>query len=101
VSDLFFDARTPASGQPDKVDRSIPQLIAEFVAAPPDGFGMQAGDLRDPLEPPMPQTLGLAPGNPATLLLVQPTQQQIELPMIVPLRMLTRLTGLTTTFVNR
>jgi hypothetical protein len=101
MSDLFFDARTPASGPSDMVGRPIPQFVVEFVAASPDRFRVQAGDLRDSLESAMPQTLGLASGDPAALLFIQPAQQQIELPMIFPFRMFTRPTGRTTTFVNR
>lgn len=62
---------------------------------------MEAGDLCDPLEAPMPQTLGLSCGHPATLLLIQPAQQQIELPMIFPFRMFTRTASRTTAIVNR
>ena len=101
MSDLFFDARTPASGPSDVIGRPLPQFIVEFVAAAPDRFRVQAGDLRDPLEAAMPQTHGLARGDPAALLFIQPAQQQIELPMIFPFRMFTRLTGRTTTIVNR
>jgi hypothetical protein len=66
------------------VRRPITQFVVEFVAAPPDRFRMQSGDLRDALEPTMPETRGLARSHPTTLLFVQPAQQQIELPMIFP-----------------
>lgn len=69
--------------------------------ADPDRFGVQAGHPSDPLETTMPQTDGRAPGEPATLLLVQPARQQNELPMVFPLRMLTCPTGLTTALMNR
>src|ERR1022692_2274758 len=62
---------------------------------------MKARDLRKPLETTMPQTIGLACGHPTTLLLVQPAQHQIEMPMIFPFRMFTRPTGRAATFVNR
>jgi hypothetical protein len=99
VSDLFFDARTTSPGQSDQIDWSISQFVVEFVAAPPNGFRMKAGDLRDPLKPTMPQALGLSRRNPTTLLLVQPAQEQIELPMIFSFRMITGLTVDTSTLV--
>ena len=49
----------------------------------------------------MPETLGLATSHPPALLLVQAAQQQMELPMIVAIRMVTRPTGRTATLVNR
>jgi hypothetical protein len=82
------------------VDRPTSQFVVEFVSAPPDRLRMEAGDLCDPLKAPIPQTLGLSSGHPATLLLIQPAQQQIELPMIFPFRMFTRAASRTTAIVN-
>ena len=62
---------------------------------------MQASDLSDPLESTMPKPHGLAGRYPPTLLLVQPTQQEIELPMIFSVPMFTRMTVHTTTIVYR
>ena len=62
---------------------------------------MEAGDLGDPLKTTMPQALGLSPRNPTTLLLVQPAQKQIELPMIFASRMFTSLAVRATTLVNQ
>src|ERR1035438_9032599 len=62
---------------------------------------MKPRDPRKPLETTMPQTIGLACGHPTTLLLLQPTQHQIEMPMIFPFRMFTLPTGRAATFVNR
>ena len=87
--DLFFDAWTTSAGQPDTVGRPIVQFAFEFVPATPDGFRMEAGNLRDPFETAMSQTLGLAGRHPAPLLLIQTTQQQIELLVIFTLRMVT------------
>jgi hypothetical protein len=98
--DLFFDARTTSTGQSDLIDGSISQFVVEFVAAPPNRFRMEAGDLGDPLKTTMPQALGLSPRNPTTLLLVQPAQEQIELPMIFASRMFTSLAVRATTLVN-
>ena len=89
--DLFFDARTTSAGQSDLIDGSISQFVVEFVTAPPNRFRMEAGDLGDPLKTTMPQALGLSPRNPTTLLLVQPAQEKIELPMIFASRMFTSL----------
>ena len=62
---------------------------------------MHSGDLCDALESAMPQTYCLAARRPATLLLVQTTQQQIQLPMITLLRGIARQTLRTTTLINR
>ncbi len=82
------------------VGRPIAQLITEFVASPPNRFRMQARDLGNPFDSAMSQTPGLAARHPATLLLVEAAQQQIELPMIVSLRVLTRPTCRTITLMN-
>jgi hypothetical protein len=52
------------------VGRPISQVVVEFVSAAPDRFRMEAGDLCDLLETPMPQTLRLSCCHPATLLLI-------------------------------
>jgi hypothetical protein len=98
--DLFFDPRTTPAGQSDLINGSISQFAVEFVAAPPNRFRMEAGDLGDPLKTAMPQALGLSSRNPTTLLFVQPAQKQIELPMIFVCRMFTSLAVRATTFVN-
>jgi len=72
----------------------------EFVAAPPNGFRMEASDFRNPLKTTMSQAFGLSRGNPTTLLLIQSAQEQIELPMIFSIRMFTGTTRSTTTLVN-
>jgi hypothetical protein len=79
----------------------ISQAIVHFVAASADGFRMHPRDLCDALESAMPQTDRFAAGHPATLLLVQTTQQQIQLPMITLLRVIARQTLRTTTLMNR
>ena len=83
------------------VDRPLTQFLVEFVTAPANRFRMQAGDLRQPFQSAMSETLGLAAYYPPALLLIQAAQQQIELPMIVSIRMVTRPTGRTFTLVNR
>jgi len=77
------------------------QAVVEFVSAPPNRFRMEAGDLCDALKAPMPQTHGLTCCHPAPLLLIQPAQQQIELPMIFLLRMFTCSASYATAIVNR
>ena len=98
----FFSTR----GRPPPGNRTwsvgpISQVVVEFVAAPPNRFRMEAGDLCDALEAPMPQTHGLTRRHPAPLLLIQPAQQQIELPMIFAVRMFTRSASRATALVNR
>src|SRR6266700_2654440 len=97
----FFRCADDRPRQSDLVGRPIAQVVVELVAAPPDRFRMEASDRCDPLKAPMPQTLRLACCHPATLLLIQPAQQQIELPMIFPFRMFTRPASRTTALVNR
>lgn len=76
-------------------------IHAALVTAPANRFRMQARDFRQQFQSAMPETLGLATSHPPALLLVQAAQQQIELPMIVAIRMVTRPTGRTATLVNR
>ncbi|MBI3363102.1 MAG: hypothetical protein HY023_18525 [Chloroflexi bacterium] len=101
MSDLFFDARPPAPGESHMVGRPLTQFFVEFVTAPANRFRMQARDLREQFQSAMSETLGLAACHPPALLLIQAAQQQIELPMIVSIRMVTRPTGRTSTLVNR
>ncbi len=61
---------------------------------------MQARDLGNPCDSAMSQTPGLAARHPATLLLVEAAQQQVELPMIVSLPLVTRPTCRTDTLMN-
>jgi hypothetical protein len=99
--DLFFDAGTTSPRESDQINRSISQFVLKFIAATPNCFGMEAGDHRNPLKTTMPQAYSLSRRNPATLLLVQPTQEHIELPMIFSIRMITGLTVNTAAFVNQ
>jgi hypothetical protein len=97
---LFFNPGTASTRESDPVAWSITQVVLEFVTATPNRFWMKARDLGDSLKTAMPQTHGLACCNPATLLLIQATQQQIQLVMIFTLGMLTRLTSRAATRVN-
>ncbi len=81
--------------------RPLAKFLIEFVNASANRFRMQPRDLRQPFQAAMSETLGLAASHPPALLLVQAAQQQIELPMIVSIRMITRSTRRTTTLVNR
>lgn len=101
MSGLFFDARTPATRLSHMVGGAIPQLVIEFLAAPANRFRMQAGDFRHLSQTAMSATEGLSPRDPAALLFVQPAEQHIELPMIIPIHMVTQPTGRTTTLMNR
>jgi hypothetical protein len=79
----------------------ISQAIVHFVPASANGFRMHSRNLCDALESAMPQTYCLAARHPATLLLVQTTQQQIQLPMISLLCVIACHTLRTTTLMNR
>lgn len=83
------------------VGRPLTQILVEFVTAPANRLRMQARDLREQFQSTMSETLGLTASHPSALLLIQAAQQQIELPMIVSIRMVTRTTGRTFTLVNR
>jgi hypothetical protein len=61
---------------------------------------MQTRDFRDLLDPTVAEPGGLPPSDPATLLLIQPAEQHVELSMIFPLWMVASATRRTTTFVN-
>lgn len=99
--DLFFNARTTAAGPAHVVNRSIQQVGGKFVATAANRFRMQPRDLRHPLDSAMPQPPRLPADDPAALLLVQPAQQQVQLVMIRPFRMLTRATRRAATLVNQ
>jgi hypothetical protein len=79
----------------------ISQAIVHFVAASADGFRMHSCDLCNALESTVSQTYCLAARHPATLLLVQTTQQQIQLPMVTFLCVIACHTLRTTTLMNR
>jgi hypothetical protein len=97
---LFFNLRTSSTRESNPVDWSIVQVVFQFITATPNGFRMNACDLGDSLETAMPLTHGFACCNPATLLLIQATQQQIQLLMIFTLGMITGLTSRAATCVN-
>ena len=63
--------------------RTICKIVLEFVAPPPDGLVMQAGDFGDLCDPAMPQSHGFTTGDPSPLLFVESIQQSIELPMVI------------------
>ena len=78
-----------------------PQAVAEFVTTAANGFGMQTGDFRHLLHAAIAALARLAARDPAALPFIQSAQQQIELPMILSIRMIPRPTRRTTTRVNR
>ncbi len=98
---VFFHARPTAPGQSHRVGGPISQVVVEFVWAPPNRSRMEAGYLCDALEAPLPPTHSLTCCQPAPLLLIQPAQQQLELPMIFPFRMFTRAASRATALGNR
>jgi hypothetical protein len=62
---------------------------------------MQTGYFRHLLHPAIAAQARLTASNPATLLFIQSAQQQIELPMILSIRMITRPTRRATAGTNR
>lgn len=77
------------------------EVVEEFVAAAADGFGMEPGDRGDLLESAVAESLGFAGGDPASLLFVQPAEEEVELVVAVPFGMVSGETGGASAFVNR
>lgn len=61
---------------------------------------MQARDFGDLLDPTVAKQRRLTTRNPTTLLLIQPAEQDVELPMIFPSRMVASPTRCATTLVK-
>lgn len=98
---VFFGARASSPWESDAVDGPTLQFVLEFVPATPNRFRMETGNLRQALEATVPQQHSLTRRDPAALLLVHAAKQKVELAMIFPCRMLTRLAGPTIALVNR
>jgi hypothetical protein len=78
---LFFGAGPTCAGQTHALLRSPRKPPSQFLSAPLDGLFIQASDLGEQPISPCAKTIGLHRHIPATLLIIQPTQQQIHLPM--------------------
>ena len=69
--DLLFHARTSATGESHTVGRAAHEILVEFIATDANGFRVQPRDFGYLLDPTVPPPPGFAPGDPASLLLVQ------------------------------
>ena len=76
--DLFCEGLATTAGEADAVGRSAPEVGGQLVPAAADGLRVQAGDGRHLVEPAVPEPLGLQGGDPPTLLLVEPAEDQVE-----------------------
>jgi hypothetical protein len=99
--DLFFDARTSATGKSHAVGRAARQIPFEFIATDANGFRVQPRNLGHLLDAAMPAPPGFASSNPASLLFVQTAENQIEVAMVLLLRMIASLTCRTRALPNR
>jgi hypothetical protein len=95
--DLFFDARPAATLATDAVGWPIREIVLKFVASPPNGLVMQAGDFGDLFDPAMPQPHGFTTGDPSPLLFVESIHQSIELSMLISAGMFQALSTCSTT----
>jgi len=73
----------------------------EFITADANGFRMESSNLGNLFDTPMPATSGFASSHPTPLLLVQTTENQIEIPMVLFFRMIASPTRRTSTLMNR
>jgi len=99
--DLFFDARTTATGESYAIRGTSLKILFQFIATDANGLGMQSCDFSNLPDAAMPSPSGFAACNPTPLLFVQATEDQIEKSMILFFRMITRLTCRASTLPNR
>ena len=81
---LSFDGGAAAAGEAYPVGGAVVQRGGEFFPAPADGVDVQA---RDPGDGPIPAVTELGRldgGVPAALLLIEPAEQQVHLPVEFP-----------------
>src|SRR6266571_32817 len=77
----FFGAWPTSAGQSDSLLRSLSQGAGEFLPSTQDRLFVQSCDLREQPISTSTNAVGLQRHIPATLLFIQPAQQQIHLPM--------------------
>ena len=82
----FFRRRPSATWLAHAVDRAALERRSQFHAAPTNGLLIDARDFEQDAVRPMPDPLGFHRQIPAPLLLVQATQQQIHLPVVLMAR---------------
>jgi len=78
---LFFGARATRTRDPHPLGWPPGQRACQFLPSTLDGFFGQARDLREQAIPTRTNTIGLNRNVPATLLLIEAAEQQIDLPM--------------------
>src|SRR3954471_18243535 len=82
--ELFFEGGSAAAGEAYPVGRAVVQRGGQFFPAPADGVDVQAGDAGDEPVPAVAELGRLDSGVPAALLLIEPTEQQVHLPVEFP-----------------
>jgi len=78
---LFFCGWAASTGQSHPIGWTLGQVVLEFLSPTSNRFGIHAGDLSQELISLRTDPIGLHRHIPATLLLIEPTEQQIHLPM--------------------
>jgi hypothetical protein len=99
---VFFNQRPPATRQAHSVGWPSLQLGIEFSSTATDGIDMHSCDLGHQGCTTMPQLLGLQGRIPATLLFIQPAEQQVHLMVQFLVWMIIRLLAVwTLTLIDR
>lgn len=88
---LHLPRRTPAAAGADALGRALRQFGRELPPTAPNGPSVQAGDPRQRRVPAAAKALGFERDEPAALLLIQATDQQIDALVKETIRV--RLTG--------
>ncbi len=78
---LPFACRAPSALASNALRCAVRQTRGEFALATRDGVAVQPRDLGKPLHSAVTLAGGLNGGKPATLLLIQAADQQVDLPM--------------------
>jgi hypothetical protein len=78
---LFFERRASPAGKSDPIGGAILERGRQFVPSPADGIDVQAREPGDEPIPTVPELGTLDGGVPASLLLIEPTEQEIHLPV--------------------
>jgi hypothetical protein len=78
---LFFRCSAASTRQSHLVGWTLGQVVVEFLSPTLNRFRVHAGDLSQELISMRADPIGLQRHIPATLLLIEPTEQQIQLPM--------------------
>src|SRR5438105_14529169 len=87
MSNPFFRPWSAATRQPNSVDRTVHQRGSQLPAPPSNRLFIDAGDFKQDSVGTVPKPLRLHGQIPTPLLLIQPTQQQIHVPVVLTARM--------------